>query len=264
MNQETKAKVKQIVEIISIYQTSIEGADRESIQLLREDLINKEQELAQIKQELEQELEQLYKKASAIDPEVNQLENEKQEVENALEDIADLLLVIPRQENIELEKEDEEKTEQDFVEETEIIEEPEEIEEEIIQEEQEIEEEEAEALEIEEEEEEILEEASEETSIEEPMEENLEEEKMEKETDDEVLNPIETNIVNYKTLKITEPSKTYKKIAQTIVDTREKTIENPVQALEDGIKMAEELLQEIKKNFQPHKQEDLKKQEQAS
>ena len=60
MKEETKAKVKQISEIVSIYQTSIEGVDPESMKLLKEDLQDKEQELNKIKEEFENELEELY------------------------------------------------------------------------------------------------------------------------------------------------------------------------------------------------------------
>ena len=45
-------------------------------------------------------------------------------------------------------------------------------------------------------------------------------------------------------------------MAESIVKSRSETIENPKQALEDGIKTAEALMQEIKKNFQIDKQEE--------
>ena len=57
-------------------------------------------------------------------------------------------------------------------------------------------------------------------------------------------------------LELNEPTKNYKKIAENIVKSRKETIETPKQAVEDGVKTAEALLEEIKKNFQFDKREE--------
>ena len=53
MNEETKAKVNHIVEMMSIYQASIDGADIENMRLAKAGLETQEQELMQIKKELD-------------------------------------------------------------------------------------------------------------------------------------------------------------------------------------------------------------------
>ena len=53
-------------------------------------------------------------------------------------------------------------------------------------------------------------------------------------------------------------------MAQSIVKMRIETIESPKQAVEDSVKMARELLEEIKKNFQINKPEIGKNEKQAS
>lgn len=236
MDEVTKAKVRQITEMVSIYQSSMDGTDVESMKLVKMDLKNKEQELTAIQKSLDEELSKLYKNSSEIDPEINQLQREIQEIDNVLEDISDLL-ASAEQVNFE-EKEEvlETKSEQFEYEEEKEIDEVEYIEDE---------EDEIEYIEDDEDKDEEIDEVE---MIEDDEEEDEEIDEVEYIEDDEDEEE-EIDEVEYENAEVslTEPSEKYLKEAEMIVESRKQTIVDPEQAVENGAKTAEDLLDKLKK-----------------
>lgn len=123
MNEETKVKLRQITEMISIYQSTIsDDIDMENMKLIQVDLQNKERQLNEIRESLDEELSKLYDNgANEIDSEVNQVRNQIQEIDNSLENISDLISMRP---SIPQTPEKEEKTEEirDIAEEIQVVE----------------------------------------------------------------------------------------------------------------------------------------------
>lgn len=93
MDEKTKAELDQIMDMISIYQSSIDGADVETVKLIEMDLNKKKQQLSEMHERLNEELSSLYDNGgNEIDPAINQLQNEIQKIDNSLETISDLLI----------------------------------------------------------------------------------------------------------------------------------------------------------------------------
>lgn len=92
MDEKTKAELDQIMDMISIYQSSIDGSDVETMKLIEIDLNKKKQQLLEIQERLNGELSKLYNNGgNEIDRPINLLQHVIKEIDNALENISDIL-----------------------------------------------------------------------------------------------------------------------------------------------------------------------------
>ena len=88
MDEKTKVKINQISEMISIYQSGIGELNEEEKNLMIADLNDKNRQLEQFKNDMSKELDKLYAEGSnEIDESVNQLQTQIQKIEDLQETI---------------------------------------------------------------------------------------------------------------------------------------------------------------------------------